>query len=222
MSGSIESAPPLATLPVGEIAARLPGASAIFRSCGIDFCCHGNATLAEAARARSLAPEDVEARLRELPAVTTDIPTEPGLLIDHILHRYHEKHRRDLPELIALARRVEHVHRDNPSVPQGLASFLEGMKASLEAHMFKEEMILFPVLRQKGGEGLAFPLEQMRREHDDHGGSLHELSARTADGEVPDGACPTWRALYAGTRMLTDELMEHIHLENNVLFPQFE
>lgn len=224
MSDLIETGEPgpLSERSVREIAAQLPGATAVFRSYGIDFCCHGDATVAEAARAKSLAPEEIEAKLRGLPSGSAEAPTEPAALIDHILRRYHEKHKRDLPELIALARRVEKVHHGHPEVPRGLAQFLEGMKASLESHMFKEELILFPALKRGIRAGLDFPLAQMRREHDDHGGHLRELESITGNGIVPEGGCPTWQALYTGTRTLTDELMEHIHLENNILFPQFE
>lgn len=212
----------LATRPVGEIAARLPGATAVFRAYGIDFCCRGSATLSEAARARSLPEDEIAERLRRLSPDAATAPEETVALIDHILRRYHEKHRRDLPELVTLAHRVEKAHRNHPDVPRGLAGFLERMGASLESHMFKEELILFPALRHGARMGLDFPLAQMRHEHDGHGADLRELATLTRDGIVPDGACPTWKALYAGTRALADELMEHIHLENNVLFARFE
>lgn len=73
-------------------------------------------------------------------------------MIDHILSRYHEVHRAQLPELIRMARRVEAVHRDHPAVPVGLAAFLENMKQELAEHMFKEEEVLFPMFEAQAGQ----------------------------------------------------------------------
>lgn len=207
---------------VGEIAARLPRATAVFRAHGIDFCCHGDRTLAEAVAESGVALDAISAQLSNLPVPVTGVPREPGALIDYILARYHAKHKKDLPELIELARRVEIVHRKNPAAPHGLSDFLQRMKANLDSHMFKEEMILFPALKRGVREGLDFPLAQMRREHGDHGEDLAALAYLTGNETLPEEACATWQALYLGIRTLREELMEHIHLENNVLFPQFE
>jgi regulator of cell morphogenesis and NO signaling len=85
--------------------------------------------------------------------------------------------------------------------------------------MQKEEQGLFPMLRV--GHGPAMAMELMRDEHDDHGARLRELEALTHGHEPPADACNSWRALYAGTAQFALDLTEHIHLENNVLFPRF-
>ena len=146
----------------------------------------------------------------------------PEALITRIEQRYHATHRRELPELIRLARRVEAVHGDNPHAPHGLADLLEQMAAELEAHMQKEERVLFPLMRQGGHPMIGQPIRVMRAEHDDHGTHLQALEALTRGGVPPEGACNTWRALYAGTRKFADDLMDHVHLENNLLFPRFQ
>jgi regulator of cell morphogenesis and NO signaling len=148
-------------------------------------------------------------------------PEETAALLDLIETRYHATHRRELPELIRLARRVEAVHGDNPAAPRGLAALLETLAAEMESHMQKEEQVLFPLMRRGGHPMIGQPIAMMRHEHDDHGETLRALEALTDGGVPPAGACNTWRALYAGTRKLTDDLMEHIHLENNVLVPRF-
>ena len=121
-----------------------------------------------------------------------------------------------------MARRVGAVHRDNPEVPAGLADTLEAMHEELLSHMEKEETILFPMLKTGGNAFVVHPIGMMRAEHVDHGEALDKLNALTNDATPPQGACNTWRALYAGIAQLNDDLINHIHLENNVLFPQFE
>ena len=152
----------------------------------------------------------------------TPVTPEPGALVDHIVSRYHEVHRAQLPELIRMARRVEAVHRDHPQVPAGLAAHLERMEEELCEHMAKEEGVLFPMIKAGGHPMVRQPIAMMRHEHVDHGDHLARLAELTGEHTPPPGACNTWRALFAGTAQLSDDLIQHIHLENNVLFPAFE
>lgn len=213
---------PLRQCTVGEIAAMLPGATAVFRKLKLDFCCGGDVALEAAARQRGLDIAAVEAELVALGNGQTSAPEETAELIGHILERYHEAHRRELPELVKLARKVEAVHADHSAAPHGLADTLQGMIGELEVHMKKEELILFPAMLRNAVGRLSEPIGQMRHDHDDHGAYLRRLEEITGDFTLPPGACRSWQALYAGTAKLADDLMEHIHLENNVLFPRFE
>lgn len=207
---------------VGEIAADLPGSTAIFRSNRIDFCCGGGISLAEAAAKRGVPLDGLVKTLSALLDAPARAPDETPALIDHILTRYHATHRAELPELILLARKVEAVHRDNPEVPAGLAETLQSAEVDLEDHMMKEEQILFPLMRN-GYQGSVFgPITVMRHEHDQHGEMIHRLEELTDAFTPPAGACRSWQALYAGVEKLVDDLQEHIHLENSVLFPRFE
>ena len=208
---------------IGQIAVDLPGATAIFRRLKLDFCCGGQIPLAQACEQKNLSTAEVLDELARLdrPAVQTT-PQSPNDMIDHILERFHAVHREQLPELIRMARRVEAVHRDNPHVPAGLADHLETMHEELLSHMLKEEQVLFPMLKSGGNPFVGQPIGMMRAEHVDHGGALDKLNALTNDATPPQGACNTWRALYAGIAQLGDDLINHIHLENNVLFPPFE
>jgi regulator of cell morphogenesis and NO signaling len=208
---------------VAEIAASLPGATAVFRRHKLDFCCGGKQPLAEAVAAKGIPLDRVEADLAALAAPDLAVPpAATGALIQLIVERYHETHRRELPELLRLAKRVEAVHGEHPAAPRGVAALLQEMAAELESHMRKEEQILFPMMLRGGHPQVGQPITMMRHEHDDHGEHLRQLEALTGNFIIPAGACPTWQALYAGLRKLTDDLMEHIHLENNVLFPRFE
>lgn len=208
---------------IGQIAVQLPGATAIFRRLKLDFCCGGHLSLQQAAQEKAL---DVQAVLSELRALqqpqSLPAQTDPGALVDHLISRYHDVHRVQLPELIRMARRVEAVHRGNPDVPEGLTVLLEGMEAELLSHMRKEETILFPALRAGASAFVGPPIAMMRAEHTDHGALLDQVLALTNDATPPAGACNTWRALYAGIAQFSDDLINHIHLENNILFAQFD
>ena len=208
---------------IGQIAVNLPGSTAVFRRLKLDFCCGGQVALQTACEAKGLPLDAVLAELAQLdrPAAQA-APQAPAAMIDHILERYHAVHREQLPELIRMARRVEAVHRENPDVPVGLAELLETMEAELLGHMALEEQVLFPLLRSGGQGADSGPIQTMRDDHTGHGAQLERLMALTDDANPPRGACNTWRALYAGIAQLSDDLINHIHLENNVLFPQFE
>ncbi|HET9019968.1 MAG TPA: iron-sulfur cluster repair protein YtfE [Acetobacteraceae bacterium] len=208
---------------LADIAATLPGATAVFRRRKLDFCCGGRVRLDEAAAAKGLNLAELEADLGAVASLALPAaqPEATEDLIDLIVSRYHDVHRRELPELLRLARRVEAVHKAHPAAPRGLADLLETMGGKLSDHMQKEEQILFPLMRSGGHPMIAQPIAMMLADHDDHGADLREMERLTADFTPPEDACATWRALYVGTRKLADDLMEHIHTENNVLFPRF-
>jgi regulator of cell morphogenesis and NO signaling len=211
----------LAGRTLADIARQLPGAAAVFRRHRLDYCCGGDQSLRAAAAASGADPRDIERELGALEPAPAEAPEEPLALIDHILTRFHETHRRELPELILLARKVEAAHAQHPQVPQGLAGLLEHIAEAIEEHMQKEERILFPMMRAGGAPMIMGPIEVMEHEHVEHGERLRQLEALTRNHTPPADACTSWHALYAGTRKLVDDVMLHIHLENNVLFPQF-
>ena len=208
---------------IGQIAVDLPGATAVFRRLKLDFCCGGQVPLKQACDSKGLPLDAVLAELVSLERSSEPPVTEsPEVMIDHILARYHAVHREQLPELIRMARRVEAVHRESPDVPHGLAEHLEAMEDELLDHMDKEEQILFPMLQAGSQPQASGPIHVLREEPNGHGLMLERLMALTGDATPPRGACNTWRALYAGIAQLSDDLINHIHLENNLLFPLFE
>ena len=223
MSATVIPQDSLALRTLGDIAASLPGATAVFRKAKLDFCCGGGVSLATAADRKGLDLGQLQAELAALGPDTRALEpaADTATLIDHIETRFHATHRRELPELQRLARRVEAVHRGHADVPAGLADLLERMAAELEDHMQKEEQVLFPLMRNGGHPMIGHPIGMMMSEHDDHGAHLRRLEELTHEFTPPDDACPPWRALYAGARKLSDDLIEHIHTENNILFPRF-
>jgi regulator of cell morphogenesis and NO signaling len=102
----------------------------------------------------------------------------------------------------------------------GILDTLLALKAELESHMLKEEQILFPMIRQGQGARAVAPVSVMEHEHESAGSALRRLRELTGGYEVPEGACNTWRALWFGLAELETSLHQHIHLENNILFPR--
>ncbi len=209
---------------LGQLATTHPVATHVFLRHRLDFCCGGGQKLTDACEKAGLDPDAIAAEItlegetRPLDRWDAKPLTE---VIDFILTRYHEPLRRDLSVLIEAASRVERVHGRKPSCPRGLAPFLEQLDAELRQHMTKEEQVLFPAIAAGGrGDRVHMPIRVMMQEHDDHGANLRTLRELTTDFTPPPEACATWRALYSGLEKLESELMEHIHLENNILFPR--
>lgn len=212
---------------LGQIARRIAGATRLFDQHQLDFCCGGNQTLRAATAQAGLDPAPLVTALQALQQVSvadaahdSDVLDTP-VLIEHILSRYHDVHREQLPELIRLARKVESVHGERANCPLGLAELLAEWAQELESHMRKEEDVLFPMIVRGAGGMAGGPITVMRMEHDDHGVTLRRLAELTHDMTPPPAACTTWRALYTGLRSFRDDLMQHIHTENNILFERF-
>jgi regulator of cell morphogenesis and NO signaling len=209
--------------PLGELALTIPRASALFRKLDLDFCCGGKQTLLRAATRKELNLEDIEAQLAALaeePAEKDWRAAPLAEIIDHIIVRFHDRHREQLPELILQATKVERVHADKPNVPKGLAKYLTMLHQELSSHMMKEEQILFPMIKQGMGTQAAGPISVMESEHDDAGELLEVIKHTTNNVTPPPEACTTWKAMYNGINELIEDLMNHISLENNVLFPR--
>jgi regulator of cell morphogenesis and NO signaling len=219
---------------VRNIVAAHPGLAGLFERAGIDYCCGGKRTLAQACAAKGLDPLTFAVLLE----ATTKLPAggpvvDAGAmtltaLVDHIEQTHHHYLKEALPALVEKAERVAHKHgwRD----PR-LALVAETMRALAEEmvhHMAKEEQILFPLVREREqtgtvcghGGSVANPIRQMEREHDGAGAAVARLRELT-DGFTPDAdACNTHRAMLAGFARLETDLHEHVHKENDVLFPR--
>ncbi|MGP6379194.1 iron-sulfur cluster repair protein YtfE [Yersinia bercovieri] len=209
---------------LGALAIAIPRATKLFRHYQLDFCCGGKQTLLRAANKLELDIDELEAQLSALqaePQSAEDWQQQPLTnLIDFIISRYHNRHREQLPELILMAEKVERVHDEKPACPRGLAAELTAILEELTQHMYKEEQILFPMIQRGMGYQAGGPIFVMEAEHDAVGLQLEVVKQLTQNVTPPDGACNTWRALYTGINEFMTDLMEHIHLENNLLFPR--
>ena len=137
-------------------------------------------------------------------------------IIDHILPRYHDTHRRQLEELVPLAEKVAGVHAGK--FPAEVVSLLHTIQNELLSHMMKEERILFPMLKQGAGRAAAMPVRMMMHEHTEHEAALERLLEVTGNLQAPADACRSWQRLYSLAQELVNDLRDHIDLEDNILF----
>jgi regulator of cell morphogenesis and NO signaling len=212
----------MASETLGDLASRYPAASRVFRSVGLDYCCGGRQTLADACRERDLDLDTVLHALQaEPPRADAQWESRPlPMVIHHIVERYHESLRRELPELRQMAATVEEKHADKPACPRGLAAHLAAIHEAVQDHLAKEEQILFPMILAGRGSMAGGPVQVMEAEHVEHGANLARTRALTNDLVPPPEACATWQALYLRLGALEADLMDHIHLENHILFPR--
>lgn len=139
-----------------------------------------------------------------------------GATVDYILQRYHNVHRAQFEELVPLAQKVVQVHAD--TFPAEIAGLLADMQNELLMHMMKEERMLFPMINQGVGRGAAMPISVMMHEHEEHDRAIARLKELTDNFQPPEGACGSWTRFYALAKEMVEDLNDHIHLENDILF----
>ena len=225
------------TLTVREIALENPASIRVFEAFGIDYCCGGRKPLREACAAKSLAVEAVVAALENghsMAPGSEDWAAKPlAELSTHIVEAHHAYVRRELPRLTALAEKVVNRHGDTkPELPQ-IQAKVEQIAEELTEHLAKEEVILLPYIakleralengtaKPHGCFGtVENPIAMMTQEHDAAGALMAEMRQLSSDFTPPVGACPTFHAFYRGLQEFEQDLHQHIHLENNILFPR--
>lgn len=220
--------------PVGRIVARDPRVARAFEKHKIDYCCQGRTTLEEACQQAGLSLDDV---LNDIVAVQKEAPVEETdwnrtsltELADHIEETHHTFLRVELPRLTQLIDKVVNAHGGrHPELIQ-VRSIFQDFRNELESHMMKEEQVLFPAIRamESSEQPPAFPfgsvenpIRMMEHEHDDAGNALKAMRELTNDWEPPRDACPTFRVMLSTLADLEQDLHQHIHKENNILFPR--
>lgn len=225
---------------VRELAVTMPGATRVFEKLGIDYCCGGNRTLADACVKAKVPVEQVTASLAQVePAAlpSSELHDWPAdsmtALINHIVEKHHTYTKAELPRLEKLVNKVCAVHSEHhPELLKLKTAFL-ALKEELDPHLLKEEQVLFPYLTKleaalanHAPAPHAFfgtvqnPVRMMSLEHDAAGDLLKEMRAITSDYTVPAEACMSYQALYQALTEFEADLHQHIHLENNLLFPK--
>lgn len=223
-------------LTVGRIVAELPQLSRVFEELQIDYCCGGNRRLESVCRERRIDVGHLMERLVE--AQTTKSPDSSDRnwvsapladLCEHIQSTHHEFLRQELPRLAAIIAKVVRAHGAyHPELAEVQAAFAE-LQAELEPHMRKEECVLFPAICYLEANrhpmplpfgSLANPIRAMVSEHEHAGDALARLRRLTADYAAPPGACNTYRVMLEGLAALERDMHQHVHKENNILFPR--
>jgi regulator of cell morphogenesis and NO signaling len=213
---------------LGEIVAANPAAARALDRLGLDYCCHGDRTVADASVAAGLDPAVVAAELDALPVDGDRTWTEldAPALAEHIVATHHHYLHEELPLLDELAAKVLSVHgRNHPELVR-VRALVAAVKADLEPHLRKEEQVLFPAIaaaaagrREFPFGTVAQPIRVMLAEHDRAGDLLAGLRAATSGYAVPDDACASYRSLYQRLEALELDTHLHVHKENHTLFP---
>ena len=224
---------------VRELALESSRATRVFERLGIDYCCGGGKSLEEACRGAKLSVAQVQAELdsaeQEANAGSArDWQREPlADLIAHINGTHHKYVRQEIARLGPLFEKVCGVHGKNHPELLHMQAIFRGVAQELMQHMMKEEMVLFPyivrmeeaviqrdpVLPPPFGT-VANPVAMMEHEHDSAGGALRAMRAASNGYEPPEGACASYQALYRALAEFEADLHQHVHLENNILFPR--
>lgn len=220
---------------IGQLVAQRPSRARVFERLGIDYCCGGKTPLGTACAARGLDAETVMGALHDEDAggATGDerdwAQATLTELAEHIVATHHAYLGRELPRLAALTTRVHKVHGARHAELAQVREVFDGLSGELAAHMRKEEFILFPLIAQMEAAQSAEPshcgtvrnpIRVMEMEHDSAGNALAELRRLTSDYTPPVDACGSYRALLSGFAELEADLHQHIHKENNILFPR--
>ncbi len=225
---------------VRELALENPTATRVFEKLGIDYCCGGNQSLEKACQAAKLSVDEVLDAL-EIAAQSArsaqkdrNWKTEPlADLIAHIKNTHHQYVREEIARLGPLFEKVCSVHGNNHAELLQIREVFQGLAQELTTHLMKEEMILFPyivrmeesVIQKEPIMPPPFgtvrnPISMMEHEHDSAGNALRAMRGASNDYAAPADACVSYQTLYKALAEFEADLHQHIHLENNILFPR--
>jgi regulator of cell morphogenesis and NO signaling len=225
---------------VGEIALERPQAAAVFEKLGIDYCCGGGKPLASACEAAGVNVVQVthlleKAVAADKPGINTGNWTEQSLasLISHIVEKHHAYCREEGAPLQPLLDKVVSKHGEHHPELTQVQDLFTSLRTELGMHMMKEEQVLFPyimaiedaAIRKSISPRAPFgtvqnPVRMMVQEHDNAGQLLKQIRSVTRNFVVPEDACASFKTLYQGLEAFEADLHQHIHLENNLLFPR--
>jgi regulator of cell morphogenesis and NO signaling len=227
----------IAGMPLRKIAAQYPAVLPIFDLFKIDLCHEGDKTLAEACADLQLSTEQVEEKILSLSSFSrlTCDPRQLTLaqLIQRIVRVHHRRIRQDLPALSEMATRLEQNHAEHAPEHVALARLVSQLHKEMFEHIGREEQVLFPFIALMEEESslsyppdsgcfraVRTPIGRLRKDHENTCQILDELRQRTNDFRPTRTACGTKRALFAGLKTFDVDNREHLHLENNILFPR--
>lgn len=228
-----------ATRTVREYALEIPAATRIFEKLGIDYCCGGGTSLADACIKAGVTVDEVLDSLKGTEPSEENVAGEEwqtasdAALIGHIVQTHHEFTRDELVRLEALLAKVCGVHGQNHPELFHIQSQFQELRRDLEPHMLKEELVLFPYMIQIE-ESVAKeqtppvppfgtvrnPVRMMMTEHEAAGEILRAMREASSDYTTPADGCISFQTLYGALEALEADLHQHIHLENNILFPR--
>ena len=230
---------PTSTQSVREIVATQPSAAKVFQRFDIDLCSQAEKSLDGACADLQLSIDQVLEKLADAetqkcggpPVDPASLPI--GRLIQHIVRVHHQYVRQELPKLAEMAQKLAAKRSDRAPELKNVEELLEALRADMFAHIQKEEQVLFPFISQMDQDSIvayppahacfrsvAHPVSKMMQEHESANHVVAELRRLTLDFQPPEWACATHIALFAGLNEFETDFKQHVHLENNVLFPR--
>jgi regulator of cell morphogenesis and NO signaling len=225
---------------IREIALESPLTTRVFEEFKIDFCCGGRVPFNEACEKAGVDPAAVQAKLDAVIENKNNGSTEaeklrksPTEMIEYIISTHHVFTRSEIARLLPLSDKVASRHGENHPELLLIQEIFRDLAEGLLIHMQKEEAVLFPYIEQIDAAAsgrlpvplshfgsVQNPVRMMMFEHDRDGATLKKLRKLSSNYTAPADACPSFKGLYAGLEDFERDLHRHIHLENNVLFPQ--
>ena len=225
---------------VREVAVENPAATRIFERFGIDYCCGGNQALEQACQRAGVSFDEVidslemEEEAARAEKQFHDWQSESlSELITHIKSTHHKYTRDETVRLAALLQKVSSVHGKNHPELFGIRETFGWVSQELMTHMMKEEMVLFPYIERMEESVIQHepvlpapfgsvqnPVALMEHEHDSAGAALRSMRKASSDFTPPTDACISYQTLYKALAAFEADLHQHIHLENNILFPR--
>lgn len=222
---------------VAEVVAENIKTAHVFKKHGIDFCCGGGITVEKACEKNNVAYAGLKKELEDVDAVVSTAYNynnwDLSFLVDHIENVHHTYVEENIPLLILYANKVAKVHGHHYAEVIEIDDLIAKVTKELTMHMKKEELILFPYVKQlvqaeKNGTPLSMPhfgsvkdpVQLMEDEHEYAGDIFKKIAKLSNNYTPPEDACNTFKALYAKLEEFEQDLHQHIHLENNILFPK--
>lgn len=221
---------------IGDIVTRFPKAADIFKEYRIDFCCGGERILRDVLQREGHNETEILGRINDLYAELKNMrdteqdwsQEESGPLSDYVVNTHHAYLNAELPRISELITMILRVHGESHPELKAVHRLFHHLKLELEQHLIKEEAIEFPLMKEQETKPSANIQKEIRRiiqelkaEHDGAGDILKELRTITNDFAVPADACNSYRITYQKLEELESDIFQHVHLENNILFPRY-
>lgn len=223
-------------LTIGEIVANDFRKAEVFKKAGIDFCCGGKISINQACKDKGIDRVKLEMELKKV----DEMPLQPSqdfnqweldFLCDYIVNTHHKYVRKMLPELVGYTQKIASVHGSHHPELIEVADLFEKINAELLQHLKNEEEVLFPAIKEAvaavrqtkpaGNQALIISeITRMSGEHEFAGGAMDRINQITNNYDVPADGCNTYRVSFKLLAQFEDDLHQHVHLENNILYPK--
>jgi len=218
---------------LAEIVTENHEAAAVFEKHGLDFCCKGKRALQTACAEKNLPAEIVVAELEHV-LPTEDSSTDINKLslselVDYIVNTHHTFVKQQMPLIFSWLEKVSTKHGERHNELYKIFESFSWLKHEMEMHMRKEELILFPRIKQLDepagcshgcGTNIQPPIGVMEDEHEQAGNLMENIRTYSSNYRAPADACTTYRLSFAALQAFEKDLHRHVHLENNILFPK--